>query len=446
MSNALAIAAVTAVLRDLLQDGLIDHDVTGTLGDVTVSVLTPNRAQETLAPDASLLNLFLYQATPNPGWRNIGLPARDQRGDLVSDPPLALDLHYLLTVYTNQDYLAELLLGYAMQLLHETPVLSRDAIRAALAPPSPVSGAPLPGAARASLVAADLADQVELIKITPEPLTMEQMSHIWASLQANYRPTAAYQASVVLIESRRPTRQSLPVRRRNIYTLPFRQPSIEQIGSQRLPADPISLRQPILPGYRLVILGRQLRGDDVALRIGTLEIAIPQAQAGDTQINVSLPAGLRAGVQAVQVIHRLLLGTPPTPHRGVESNVAAFILHPTITAMAGARDGDGNVDVTLTFTPPVGKKQRITLLLNELPGGPPPVDRVPFAYTFALPARADAPPPNDSDTTLTVTTSGVAPGTYLARVQVDGAESPLEPLPVEPFPTGPYTGPLVVIP
>ena len=38
MSNALAIAAVTAVLKDLLNNGLIDHDVTGSLqGNVTVS-------------------------------------------------------------------------------------------------------------------------------------------------------------------------------------------------------------------------------------------------------------------------------------------------------------------------------------------------------------------------------------------------------------------------
>ena len=40
MSNALAIGAVTAVLRDLLNNGLVDHDVTGSLGgNVTVSAL-----------------------------------------------------------------------------------------------------------------------------------------------------------------------------------------------------------------------------------------------------------------------------------------------------------------------------------------------------------------------------------------------------------------------
>ena len=32
MSTALAIAGVTAVLRDLLNDGLINHDVNGVLG------------------------------------------------------------------------------------------------------------------------------------------------------------------------------------------------------------------------------------------------------------------------------------------------------------------------------------------------------------------------------------------------------------------------------
>jgi hypothetical protein len=32
MSNALAIAAVTAVIKDLLDSGMIDHAVTDTLG------------------------------------------------------------------------------------------------------------------------------------------------------------------------------------------------------------------------------------------------------------------------------------------------------------------------------------------------------------------------------------------------------------------------------
>ncbi|HMP43449.1 MAG TPA: DUF4255 domain-containing protein, partial [Roseiflexaceae bacterium] len=429
-----------AVLRDLLQDGLIDHDVGGALGDVTVSVLAPARVSETLAADASQLNLFLYHISPNSGWRNHGLPVRDARGTLVSDPPLALNLHYLLTAYTNQEYLAELLLGYAMQLLHETPVLTRDAVRTALAPPAPVSGAALPGAA-GSLVAADLAEQVEQVRLTAEALSIEQMTQIWGMLQSHYRPSVAYQASVVLIESRRPTRRALPVRQANIYTMPVRQPRIELVASQITAADPVSLRQPILPGYRLVLRGMHLRGDDLRVRVGDQELSVAASDVTDGEIRLALPAGLRAGVQGVQVIHRYLLGTPATPHRGVESNVAAFVLHPTVSAAAGARAADGSVDLTLTLNPPVGRQQRVIVLLNQQPAGP-----AAHAYSFAVPSRAALLPADGLDTTLVVATRGVVAGTYLVRVQVDGAESPIEPLPVEPPGAAAAAGPLVTIP
>ena len=53
----------------------------------------------------------------------------------LSNPPLALNnLHYLLSAYSGGDLHAEILLGYAMQLLHEMPVLTRAAIRTAPTP------------------------------------------------------------------------------------------------------------------------------------------------------------------------------------------------------------------------------------------------------------------------------------------------------------------------
>lgn len=130
MSTALAIAGVTAVLRDLLNDGLINHNISGLLGSsVTVSVQAPDRVVTGSTPEASQLNLFMYMVTPNLGWRNEGLPGRDGSGRTrLTNPPLALDLHYLLSAYSGADLHAEILLGYAMQLLHETPVLTREAI------------------------------------------------------------------------------------------------------------------------------------------------------------------------------------------------------------------------------------------------------------------------------------------------------------------------------
>src|SRR5437870_3973262 len=126
MSNALAIAGVTAVIKDLLDGGLIDHNLANTMGSgVVVSALAPDSIE--LGNDTTRrLNLFLHQATPNVAWRNVGYPSRNAAGDRIRNPPLALDLHYLLTAYGTLDLEAEVLLGYAMQILHETPVLAHS--------------------------------------------------------------------------------------------------------------------------------------------------------------------------------------------------------------------------------------------------------------------------------------------------------------------------------
>lgn len=211
MSNALAIAGVTAVLRDRLNDGLINQNAAGVLGSsVTVSVLPPDRVVPSDGTEASQLNLFLYNVTPNPGWRNEGLPSHDASGrSRLSNPPLALDLHYLISAYSGGDLHAEILLGYAAQLMHEYPIITRAMIRTALNPLSDV-GDNLPQALR-SLADCGLADQVESLRITPQHLNTEELSKLWTATQASFRPTAAFQVSVVLIEATKPTRPSLPV-------------------------------------------------------------------------------------------------------------------------------------------------------------------------------------------------------------------------------------------
>ena len=134
MSTALAIAGVTAVLRDLLNDGLINHNVSGVLGSTrhgeraAAGPVVPASGTE-----ASQLNLFLHQVTPNPGWRNEGLPSRDALGPHAPEQSAARARPALPALaYSGGDLHAEILLGYAMQLLHEMPVLTREAIRTAL--------------------------------------------------------------------------------------------------------------------------------------------------------------------------------------------------------------------------------------------------------------------------------------------------------------------------
>lgn len=468
MSSALAIASVTAVLKDLLNNGLIDHSLASTVGNVTVTTLSPDRIDLTTLNQQSQLNLFLYQVTPNAGWRNVGLPSRDTRGERTSNPPLAIDLHYLLTAYGALELHSEILLGYGMQLFHETPVLTRTAIRTALAPPTPVAGGGTLPPELQALFTSELAEQVEQIKICPETLNTEEISRMWTAFQAHYRPTVAYHVSVVLIESKRSTKSPLPVRERLIYVVPFKQPQILQINSQQTTGGPILSGQPILPGQNLVLVGQGLRAEHVRVEIGGIDAPVLDVDVTDSQIIVPIPPDVRAGLQGVQVIHPRFMGEPPAPHRGVESNLAAFVLRPRIDAITVSNpQGVGvdlrSADVTVQFTPardaigidvrpdgtPVGPLQRYLLLMNAFnPIASPPASPLQPArsesYSFAAPSAIPLSPPSSPvgpTNTTAFGVKGVRAGTYLARLQVDGADSPLT-----ADGSGQFVGPLVTIP
>jgi hypothetical protein len=283
MSGALAIAGVTATLKDLLNDGLLDHDLSS-VGSFSVTAQAPDRIT-TGSTETNLLNIFLYQITPNLGWRNADLPSRDGRGNRLSNPPLALDLHYLVTAYGTQDMNAEVLLGYAMQLLHETPVITREQLRIVLGTPLPVDGTLVPGRF-GTLSAEDLADQVELIKITPSYLTSEELSKLWTAMQARYRPSMAYMVSVVLIQAEGGARVPPPVLQRGAGD---RGPQAQAVAPPVLQAvrNPISA---LLPALRL--------GDDLSLvgialaRSGTLTALFTNERLGIAN-ELPLSAGRR---------------------------------------------------------------------------------------------------------------------------------------------------------
>jgi hypothetical protein len=423
MSNLLAIATVTATLCQLLSEAA-EEAVAGTSA-------SPGRPKDTVNGTSSPgINVYLYQAIPNTAWRNADLPTRRADGTLVQHPQAALDLHYLLTFYGDETQLQpQRLLGSAVSVLHAQPVLTREMIRVAIRSATDMD----PGH---YLVGSDLAEQVETIKFVPLPLNLEELSKLWSAFfQTPYALSVTYQASVVLIEAEGIPQRALPVREPLIYTVPFCQPVIEQVLSE------VGPDQPIIADITLLIHGRRLRGDVTRVRIGEIEVTPASEDVSDKEISLLLssppfPAGsLRAGVQGMQVLHHIMMGKPLTSHRGFESNVAAFVLRPTITDV----EAPDATDVTVIFNPEVGKTQRAVLLLNELD---PPSSRAARAYSFK------APPDNgiedeDVDETASISFSitGVEPGDYLVRAQVDGAESPLE-----MDASGRYNGPTVTIP
>jgi hypothetical protein len=201
MSNALAISAATATLHSLLlhvRDPLWQGDSELADSEVTCKPLDSARQNE----DRNQINVFLYHVVPNPSWRNHDLPPRAP-GDKQSALPLALSVFYLLTAYGRQgdELYSHRLLASAMQILHDHPVLSAADITAATKDQS-------------LLLGQDLDRQIERVRITPNVLSLEEMSKLWGMFggQGKYRASVAYQVSVLLIESRRSAPKNAAVR------------------------------------------------------------------------------------------------------------------------------------------------------------------------------------------------------------------------------------------
>jgi phage tail protein X len=135
MSTALAIGAVSEALRNFIDAGFVQANLAGAVGaSVTVSAIAPDLIDLDSAAEPPRLNLFLYQVVPNTQLRNEMQPWHDSQGRRSSNPPLAVNLHYLLTAYGRSDAVAEMILGTAMGLLHETPRLTAAMLRALLDP------------------------------------------------------------------------------------------------------------------------------------------------------------------------------------------------------------------------------------------------------------------------------------------------------------------------
>lgn len=396
MSNALAIAATTATLRSLL-DTLVPPLV-GVDG-VKVTAQPPDVAGK--GTDDAQLNLFLYQTVINGAWRNMDMPRQVRPGE-TGAPPLALNLHYLITAYgrggDDKETVSDRLMGGAMSVLHDHPVLDRDEIENALKD----SGLP---------------EQFERLKITPLPMGLEEMSKLWMVFQTQYRISAAYEVTVVLIDSRRPVKASLPVLRRGeedrgVAAVAGAAPSLREI---RLPRSQPAARL----GEDIAILGDQLTVDGTKVRFTSTRglppiLLDPQAGAKPGEIAVHIPDAAQdisrwaPGFYTVALVQQRD-GIPP-----IVSNELAFALAPRITVAPKnvpivLPATDVEIDLTLTCTPRVADGQRVLLLFGER--------QIDASDKVTNPANEAQP------SEIAITLSHVKKGDYVVRLRVDGVDS-----------------------
>jgi len=141
---------------------------------VTFSVIA-SHALNVAPPDGDVVTIWLYRLTVNEHQRNFAPDPNQPR------PPLMLDLHLLLTCWSNKPAVEHALLAWTMRELHQRPVLDN------------------------SLLPADdgwrLGDTVQLL---PAELSNEDLMRLWDAILPPYHVSLSYVARMVPIDAEQP--------------------------------------------------------------------------------------------------------------------------------------------------------------------------------------------------------------------------------------------------
>jgi len=384
MSNFFAIATVTAAIVNVLQ--AIKQDVAG--ATITAKPLDVSNSE---AP-SNRLNVFLYRITPNIGYRNANLPTYNQGGELVRSPLISIDLHYLLTAYgaQNDDLMAHQILASAMRIMEENAILTKKVIRDTVATVSKLTFGD-----RSS----DLADQIENIRLSFSNISIEELSNIWSSSQTNYRLSATYQASVVLLESTSQPKIAPVVRDRMLYVLPITESFIESIEPQIVEYGPKA---------KIRIIGRNLKADAVRVYIDNISFA-PREQdtVNPDRISMKIPEGLPVGLRQVRVVQPMMMGLPPKEHEtAFSSNTVPFILCPSIVSLSPQKIMPGN-DLTVRFLPPAKPADDVSILIGN--------------KIISVPKRLENTPPIQ-EVTVKIP-EDTKPDRYIVRIRINNTDS-----------------------
>jgi hypothetical protein len=235
-------------------------------------------------------------------------------------------------------------------------------------------------------------------------MSAEEMSKLWTTFQTQYRVSAAYEASVVLIDSTQPARAPLPVLKRGAVVAPGLMPPFPTLEEVTPPNQQPSARL----GDVIAIAGHDLDGAPVVVRFATSRRAAPIDVAAKTAsasaITVAIPndaAGWPAGFYTASAV--ITRKGDPAAH---VTNALPISIAPQITSalpMTVHPDANGDVVITLGCKPDVRPAQRAALLLGD---------------------REILAEPHDVQTKKLTFTIHAAPlGKHFVRLRVDGVDS-----------------------
>lgn len=324
----LAIGAVTKAIAELLSRKLNKPPLMGT----TVPKVTTLPPDDERVSNDDGINLFLYRVSESPFYNN-----NEWRGDRTNSPtprraPLSLTLHYLLTPYAKKgngtaqdDITAHQLLGNAMAILHEYPVLND------------IHDSEFDAGLNTQLTA-ELRDSYEKIKISLRPTPPEDIFKIWSGLSKAYRLSVFYEVSLVqlALNTLSPT-SAAPVQQTKVGVATTGAPLIASVTPSSGPT-----------GAQVSIKGSNLKrqGTPTILSMGDLTLAENElVKVTPEEIVLTMPEALRRGP-------KVRLGVSVG---GRESAPEFYLVQPWINSITPLR-GIAGIPLSIPFDAPAGAK------------------------------------------------------------------------------------------
>jgi Pvc16 N-terminal domain len=163
VSNTL-VAAINGAVADLFAP------------NTTIAAVNDLSEPTTTTSPLPPITVFLYEIMEDPASRNLPLVQQTQNKTVVvSLPPMALQLNYLITPWTLNFDTDQRLLGRVLRLFYENAIMS---------------GPQLQGV---------LASSADSLKITLHQISLEDRTRIWFALERPYRTSLSYGVRVVWI-------------------------------------------------------------------------------------------------------------------------------------------------------------------------------------------------------------------------------------------------------
>jgi hypothetical protein len=272
-----AIQVADDTLKRLADTGLADVPM-APKPDVTVGPLDREA-------DGPRLNWFLYRVAPNAAYRNME-PPRTGSTSRRGKPPLALDLHYLLTAFPaaptstgDQEQTAHIALAAAMRRLHENPVVANGSAFLPVGTPN----------------------LHEPLRIALETLDLETLSKVWTAAAQPLRLSVGYVVTVVMLDALVAATTGPPVRVARSFAVPSLGPRLVQVAPPRFggPAD-VTVTVTGAPAGTAYVLAAE-PGDPAPVPAG----GWPMTRVADTAQGVvlRLPRNdLRAGTRRLDAV------------------------------------------------------------------------------------------------------------------------------------------------